>query len=514
MGLTSLDMPFLGGYLGAVDFRPLTATAKWLLVHLGQSNKLGLQATGSVTNYSGITTPDSRVLVHNRNSSSAAGTSFVEEGGTAAAGAGLPNGPRTVNVGGPYVIGMAGPDLVQMHELADRTSHTWFGAKHAIDGVSLANLVSPSYPVGAPPSMLTQIITYTTQRMAVHGITDPSKVIFDLAQGEGDIGGTYATYLANLGTFVTALRVAFPGSWFGLLRLSNRNDLAGNVRSAQESFISTLANAYIYDADDQPLRDAAHYTDDAYTIVGIRAADAVIGAISGATPQAPRHIATGPFTIAAAAAASTPTMPLHKAGDILIFWVAALGQTNYALSPAQGFVEGTASPQHNSGNSLNSRAQYFWCRADQTTMDANGGQMPAPTMPDVASDDFKVSAIGVIRGCVASGDPVATAVGQNVASGTAITFPSLTGVPANSLIVYYIAGRFDPVTPATEVDGWTHASLTNFREHIDKSTNSGVGYSMAMAAGYTAAGGSIAGATATFAHATDSSQFAIAFKSA
>lgn len=488
----------------------------FMAVDAGQSNAIAFMDPTLVTVYSGLSSTDPRVKQIDKNAPAFNNPpAFTNEPATVGTTRDL--GPRLLPIGGSYVANRGGSELSRMRELANRTVHTWFQGKLGIDGSSLiTGWNQPSYPTGGP-SLRDQTISNIQSWATIFGITNiADHLVLYWKQGEADTGQAYATILAALDAFFAYLRATLGNFYIVMLRLSNRNDKAGNYRAAQESFYSTTDRVAIVCADELALRDAAHYTDNSYATIGVKESDVTIPLINGTAPVLPMYVATGPFTISGSGATSTPVLPRHKAGDIIILWGSALGQNAYSLTVANGFVEGTASPQHDAGNSLNARGMYWWVRADQTTMDANGGQMPAPTVGDPVGDDFKIFAASIFRGCVATGNPIDAAQGSTAASSTSITFPTLNTNSDDCVIINFIAYRVDDPLQNPQVDGWTNGSLDGgvIVEHIDKDTNSGQGYGIGMACGYKADAGPVSATAATLGIAGTMVLFSIALKRA
>jgi len=486
---------------------PPPAGEKWLLVMIGQSNDIGFMSASAQTFYgTDLTLSDPRGQIIDRNASAFANPpNFIDEGPRDLS-------PRSIALGGSYVSGTGGIELTEAREIMNRTPHTVYVGKMGIDGSSLiTGWDNPAYPIGGT-SLANLLLARIATWLTLFGV-DANHIIIQFIQGEADTGQAYATILAALQSFlVTKLRGTYPNAYLALGRLSNKNDNIGNYRTAQESFYSITPNTTIFYNDDLGLRDAAHLTDNGYAQHGVYAADAVIPMMMATTPTSPRYIATGPFVIAGSGVGATPVLPKHLAGDIIIVWATALGNNAYTLTTANGFVEGTASPQHDGTNSLAARAQYWWVRADQPTMDANGGQMPAPVIGDVAGDDFKMFAASVYRGCVSSGNPINTAVGSTAPSGTAVVFPAITTTAPNCLVINYIAYRVDDPANASQVSGWSNPDIAPLTELIDKDTNSGQGFGMGKAVGFKAASGSVQATTATLGTASTMALLTVALK--
>lgn len=463
----------------------------------GQSNGLGLDTEANNTLYPHVF-PWSGVTIQEQEATVLADPPVWKFEGPRAL------SPRTTITGGSYTAGMGGVDLIFGRELDLLLPNQWYVGKMCIDGSSLiSHWNNPAYPTGGP-ALLTQFITFVQNRMTDWNITDPANnIILMFMQGEADTGQTFATYIAALDSMVATLRATFGQCRIVLNRLSNKNDTIGNIRAAQESFVSTDTKATIYYGDNLPLRDGAHYTDDGYCSLALGGRTALVNDLTNVAPQTPRWAGAGPFTVATSLQGITPTMPRHKANDILVLVVAGIGNTAYA-APA-GWTEFTNSPQHDGASGLNSRLQAFWFRAVD-------GSTAAPTVADVAGDDAKIGFVYVVRGATTSGNPFDTTAGDTSATSTSVTCPGVTTTVPNCLVVAMCADTVDSDTPQFTGGTWANANLTNFVEHVDRNTATGAGAGIGIAAGFKATAGATGTTTATLATTGTQARLTIAFK--
>lgn len=480
----------------------LPANAPILLINNGQSNQLGKMQAVNVTVYPGLTSAFSSVLLTDHNAGANSDPpSYTDEAPSRAL------APRTLAFQS-YLVGDAGTELVVGRDItaAFPLRPVRIG-KMCVDGSSLVTgWNNPAFPT-AGPSYLTQMRTFITARIAEFGIVNPAEqIIFSWNQGEADVGNTYDVYLAALQSYIGALQSTFGNFRVHIHRLTNSNDNTGFIRAAQESYIASLgARGCMSYGDDLPLRDAAHYTDDAYATIGVRTAAAEVVMLNATPSAAPVWKAGGPPFTANSAGSLTPQLPLHQAGDVFIMVMSALGNTNYPLTDAQGFAELPNSPQHNAGSTLNSRLHAWWKRVPLNA--APNSQTPA-TIGDVASDDFKIALVCLIRGCRTTGNPFDVTAGDTAVSSTVVSVPGVTTTVDNCLVMAISTHRLD-VNPR-QFSGWGNTDLANVTQHVNQSTTAGVGFGIGIAVGTKAAHGAVGATTATLGAASDQAHLCIA----
>lgn len=458
-----------------------------LAVPMGQSNTGGLCVAANV----GLSAAYAAVPMMEKTAGAGAANPpvFTEEGARDL-------GPRLVNFGGAFAVGTGGVELSMGRYLAEHTSDTWHIAKFSIDGSSLVNhWANPAYP-STGGNMLARTIAFVDAQIARWSITDaPNNLIFVWIQGEADGGAAYATYLSSMRTLFNGLR-----SYYGDVRIVvNRTidvvDTAGNVRAAQEAYAAETTGCASVGRDDLTLRDTAHYSDQSYVDLGNVLGAKIVQLINGTTPTAPYYVATAPITVTNSVGTLTPTLPPHQSGDIITVFLAGSGQNNYSLSTANGFAEVSSSPQHDSSSGLNARVHAYWVRADSTTMAANGGQMPAPTIGDVAGDGSKLVTAVVIRGAVSSGSPFDVTAGNTATTATAVSIPGGTTTSTNRLVIGAVAANVDTTTP--QLVDWTNADLTELAGQVNYSTNSGAGVTLGVFTGRKATASAFGATTST-----------------
>lgn len=391
--------------------------------------------------------------------------------------------PRLVDFSGAFDIGTGGIELSLGRYLSANTDDIWYCGKQAIDGSSLVNhWANAAYPATGG-NMMARSIAFINQQLSAWSV-DPDDMVLIWAQGEADGGQTYATYLSSLQTYYGAMRAEF-GSLFQIIivRTVDVVDTAANVRAAQEAFCSDVANnARCVPIDWATLRDTAHWSDQSTEDIG----NAIGPIIVDATQTSPYWVVGGPFRVSSSAQTVALTMPPHQAGDILIAYIAGIGQNNYA-APA-GWTSCTDSPQHDSGASTNARLQAFWFRAvDSATA--------APTVSDVAGDGSKIGTIVVIRGAVASGDPFEATAGNTAATTTSVSVPGDTSITANALVIGACASNVDSATP--QFSDWTNGDLAELYGQINYATSSGAGVNLGVFTGRKVAAGAFGATTAT-----------------
>lgn len=216
----------------------------------------------------------------------------------------------------------------------------------------------------------------------------------------------------------------------------------------------------------------------------------------------PTIAVVGALANANSASSLTPTMPAHQVDDILVVVLAGLGNNNYTLSTANGFVEMANSPQHNQSDINSARLHVWWKRA---TSNAES----SPVIADIALDDAKAALIIVVRGCKTSGNPWDVTAGSTAVQSTAASAPGITTTIAQTLVVAIVATRIDALT--AQFSGWTNPSLTGFVEIADAATNTGAGASIGAAAGSCAVAGAVSTTAATLATASTTASMTVAF---
>lgn len=468
-----------------------------LIIIAGQSNGYGKCVAANVNNFANFNTPYANVQLYDHNALNQDPPTFVDETWRSLQ-------ARAVADGASYPIGTCGAEISMGITLDQANLGTWSIAKMCIDGSGLeANWISASYPTVG--TKLQQLFTQFIQaRLAEKGAVLGGIVWI---QGEADAGVSPANtdYLTNLGTLLGGLRSTFPGNWpIVIHRLSNKNQglASATIRSAEESYAAVHANCYVSTSDDLSLRDAAHYVDNDYATLGTRIANLLIGHWKLQTAVAnPVWCAAGVPLTGNSAAVLSPAWPAgHQAGDIGLLILVGIGNNNYSLSPAAGFVELPSSPQHDAASALNARVHVWWCRATSSAMSA-------PTITNAVSADAKLAVIVTFRGCTATGNPWDVTSGNTTAAGTAMSVSGDTTTVPNTLVVSINGAKI--TSNVAEVDPFANADLANLTEQFDASCNIGAGGNLWIGTGVKAAAGLYGATTGTLATSTLQSQAAI-----
>ena len=460
-----------------------------------QSNTIGLMDVAGVTGYPGLGDPDPSILFVQKSAPGATTPPvFVSEGPSSLQ-------PRTLALGGGYVANRAGVELSMLRELAAATGRTVYGIKLAVDGSSAVNHWDTN---GLTTDLMAELYALIDTWSATWGIDNlADNMLIVPNQGEADTGQTYAVnFAAWESILITKLRGRYGNARILITATHSSNDTAGNVRAAQTSVAAKYDRARWVSCNDLTLRDAAHYDDQGYADLGSRLA--VVGAemISDAPRTTPYVKAIGPITVATSVQSITPTLPPHAADDILLFVVAALGNTSYTLSIPSGFAAVTGGDVHDGGNALNARLQLFWKRATSSAESA-------PTMADGAGDDAKTGVVFTLGNCKTSGDFWSAISSATEATDTSVSFPTLADtVVDNALVLNLIATRAD--VTAAQGSTWANADLSGVIEIHDDHTNTGAGYGLIVVEGRKSSHGAVAATTGTLATTSDKAMITIA----
>lgn len=461
-----------------------------------QSNTIGLMDPTLVTGYPGIDTPNSSITFVQKNAPAAvAPPVFVTEGPSSL-------GPRVSPIGGSYVAGQAGVELSMLPELSTALGgRTVYGIKLAVDGSSAVNHWDTN---GLTTDLMAELYALIDTWSATWGIDNlADNMLIVPNQGEADTGQTYAVnFAAWESILITKLRGRYGNVRILITATTSTSDTTGNVRAAQTAIAAKYTRVRWVGCNDLTLRDVAHYNDQGYAVLGSRLAVAGAELISDAARTTPYVKAIGPITVASSVQSITPTLPPHAADDILLFVVAALGNTSYTLSPDNGFTAVTGGDVHDGGNALNARLQLFWKRA------ASGAES-APTMTDLGGDDSKIGLVLNLGNCKATGDFWSAIASATEATDTSVSFPTLAStVVANALVLNIIATRAD--VSAAQGSAWVNADLAGVMELHDDHNTSSAGYGLIVVEGRKAVAGAVAATTGTLATTSDKAMITIA----
>lgn len=192
-------------------------------------------------------------------------------------------------------------------------------------------------------------------------------------------------------------------------------------------------------------------------------------------------------TVESASAAVSPAWPTHQADDIGLLLVEAQGWWTRLTTPA-GFRELACSPQkmgvHN--NPANTYFALYWKRA-------TGAAESAPTVEFLA--DHVRAKIITFRGCSATGKPWTDLEGSAISNSATITWPEVTTVGADALVVLLSTLSSDNATP--QGSGYANANLASITERVNESSTIGSGAGFIVITGQKAAAGATGTTTGT-----------------
>lgn len=453
---------------------------------VGQSNALGIGVATSMAGFPGIDAAYPNVTISRYGAILNPNPTWTQDS------------PRSlqprVNGFGSFVTGTCGVELTMGRDL-DAASSGWNIIQFGQDGISMANMLSPTYLTVGPAWFDKMTGEIDTQIAA----SSKPLMAMVIVQGEADAGSGVdaANYYANLNTFCNRVRYKYGDIALVIVRLTSKYTSGGStpdIRAAEESFVSGNPRARIVRGDDLNLRDAAHYADvTGYGELGQRCAAALLDIVNNVAPTVPQYIGSGVPVIGAAGTGIVNILPPlnGKAGDLEVLVVAGLGVNPY-LAPS-GWTQISSSPQKDAGNALNARLQVFtraWTGA-------------ATTVADVASDDSKVGLIFSVRGLGGATPTIDVTAGDATqVAGTAVTLPGVTTTQNNCLVMDILAHRIDLSGP--QVSGVTNASLTQLTEQVDYSSTSGQGFGPCVVTGVRATAGVVSATTMTLANSSPS----------
>jgi hypothetical protein len=156
-------------------------------------------------------------------------------------------------------------------------------------------------------------------------------------------------------------------------------------------------------------------------------------------------------------ATTTITVPWpanHLPGDIGLLIIETANQT-VSLTTAAGFVQVTNSPQGTgaAGGTTSAGLAVYWCRAT-----SNAQASPITNDPG----DHVHGIIVGFRGVRTTGDPWDITAGTTGASGTGVTFPTVTTTFDGCFVVCIVNNATDSAT--AQGSGYTHGGLESFGE--------------------------------------------------
>jgi hypothetical protein len=208
-------------------------------------------------------------------------------------------------------------------------------------------------------------------------------------------------------------------------------------------------------------------------------------------------------TKAAAAGASpggdiTPVIPTHQADDILL--LACEAEVGGSIpTPSGGWAHVSGSPQAASGSGL----AVFWLRATD-------GSTTNPTV--TSPGDHNIGAVGVIRGCVTSGDPWDVTAGATTgASSSVVTVAGVNTTVADCFVLFCASCSLD--NNAARFSLHHGDGLTDFAVQANNhNTNSGNGGGFSIWGGTKASAGATSDGTATLTATSQQGKLLIALK--
>ena len=204
-------------------------------------------------------------------------------------------------------------------------------------------------------------------------------------------------------------------------------------------------------------------------------------------PNFPWIVGAGQLT--ATTTALTPNKPTINADDI---WLCVVETANQSLSltTSNNFAQITNSPQGTgtAGGTTATLLAVYYVRAT--------GSQASPVFADPG--DHTIGRIIVVRGCIASGNPVNISAGDVASSAsTSVTIPGATTTADNCLVLAIVSSVTDTAT--SQASGWTNSNLASLVEEIDNWNTTGNGGGFAIASGVKAIAGSYGSTTATLA---------------
>lgn len=501
------------GVTGDDDGFAPVAAGPGLVFFGGSSGAQGVGIAANMTDYPGIATAFAGFQMFRTGSTLGGAT-----GGTWVSEAKQDLQPRTTTLGAPYNVGTAGWELKLGRDLDAANTNAWAGASFTTDGASLhstLHFLNPTWPTVSPQWVL-RLFAAIDAAISAHG--KPLKVfVWDHGNDASD-GTATAAYYTNLIYLFNVIRQRYGNIGIVIMRLSNRSTFGGGiniVRTAMESFAmrpenSRVAMTYI---DELGLRDTAHLADDAggvlgYCEAGKRMAVSVIAAANDTVhpTTSPWWGAQGDIQIAGSIAFASPIPFPNYYGsannkrDIGVLWYAGAGDN--PIATPSGWTQVTGSPVWG-GATADARLHVF-------TRVLQDGDTP-PTIPDVAADGEKSSGIFVIRNSSGLDVNSTTATVASAAPSAAVSFPSITPVSTNCLIVTIMAHGIDANAPQLAV-GLTNAGLTNLASHVNFGSAQGSGTGCVIGAGVRAAATATGATTGTLLAADSQALMTLAFK--
>ncbi len=480
----------------------------------GSSNAMGFGTAASMTDFPSIATPYSGFQLSRMSALAGANPTFISE-------AKQDLQPRTATLGGSYPAGTCGAELQLGRQLDAANPGEWGGAMFAVDGSRLDDAyewLNPSWPTTAPQGMI-RLDNEMGAAAAAHG--KPLRVIGWDHGNDGNVAEG-ADYYANLVNWANQVRLRRGDLGILLPILTNNNTAGGlmqKVLGDMEAFAmrpdsGRVRTVYL---NDLGMVDAAHYANDAggvkgYCEAGNRYAPAVISAANQTFDHSfPIWGCQAQIVSATSTALPAVPLPMYWGGmnnkqDIALIIYA--GASNNAVPAPTNWTEVANSPVWDSGSASNARLHVYQRTLTGTALTPN--TETAPSISDVASDDAKLAGIIVIRNSTGlDATPTFSTVSAAGAT-TAVSWPDITTVTPNALIVHIMGCRIDSDGP--KCSGYSNGALTELSERVDYHSIIGLGYGIVVAIGKKASPGAIGNTTATLATASSQARMTLAFK--
>jgi hypothetical protein len=504
-------LPGIGA--GVRGYAPV-GTGPGLVFLSGSSNAQGFGTAALMTDFPGIATPYAGFQFSRVSALAGANPTFISE-------AKQDLQPRTATLGGSYPAGTCGAEL-QMGRLLDAVNAgQWGGATFTVDGSRLDDAyewLNPSWPT-TPPQGMTRLDNAMGDAITAHG-----KELRVVGWDQGNDGNVAegADYYANMVDWANRVRLKRGDVGILLPILTNNNTSGGlmqKVLGDMEAFAmrpdsGRVRTVYL---NHLGLIDGAHYTNDAGGVKGYcEAGNLYAPAVISAANQTFDHsfpIWGCQAKIVSATSAALPAVPLpmywggmNNKQDIALIIYA--GASNNTVPAPTNWTQVANSPVWDNSSASNARLHVYMRTLTGTALTANSET--APSIADVASDDAKVAGIIVIRNSTGlDATPTFSTVSAAAAS-TAVSWPDITTVTANSLIVHIMGCRIDSDGP--KCSGYTNGALTELSERVDFHSVIGLGYGIVVAIGKKASVGAIGNTTATLATASSQARMTLAFK--
>jgi hypothetical protein len=481
-------------------------TGPGLVFISGSSNGQGIGVAANMTDFPGIATAFPSFQLARSGASLSADPTWVNE-------AKQDLQPRTQNISG-YAVGTCGGELQMGRVLDAANPGLWGCSTFTLDGALLhttGHFLKPTFPT-TPPQWVLRL--YAAIDAAVVAHAKPLKAFVWMHGNDANDGPSALAYFTNLTYLMDQIRLRYGDIAIIVERITDKNTAGAVqlVRSAMDSFVMANDRARGVYSDELGMRDTAHYADDAggvlgYCELGNRMAAAVLSGVNRTRDlTAPFWGAHGNPVIAGSGAfPSAIPFPyvygtFNGKADFALLALTGSGVNSYATP--SGWTLPTNGIQYANTVAADARLQV-WIKP------LAPGET-APTIADVVSDDAKAAVIVVIRNSTGldvnpTGSTVSTA-----AATTAVSFPSITTVTDNCLIVNVLAHRTDVSPPQTS--GGTNASLTGLQEHFDFCTTQGLGYGLTVFTGKLATHGASGSTTATLQLSVSQALITLAFK--